>query len=166
VKDFCAISPHVPGSTSDGSRLQPRYYWIELYLETTADGYVPINVYTSSINTLTEFESQLSFPMLYVWAFDTDLHTSYAKDVTKRYSQKWTTSHYRTSHIEHKSNGDPMWYVELMQKYRPEDKTKSRHSAAENKQIEGDLTNAFRMRPHVLVFPRSTGSSADSTVEK
>ncbi len=81
--------------------------------------------------------------MLYVWTFDTDLSSSYAKDVTKRYSLKWLTTSYRTSHIQHKTNGDPKWYDKFMKKYQPKDKRKSKYSQAENKQIEGSLKISF-----------------------
>ena len=103
-------------------RLMPRYYWIELFLETIDDGYIPIDIYTSKINCVTDFEINVKYPMLYVWAFDTDASSSYAKDVTKRYSQKWLTTPYRTAHIEHKTNGDKKWYEKLMKKYQPKDK--------------------------------------------
>lgn len=168
IKNNCAISP-APSTKPlkaklERRRLMPRRYWIELFVETSDDGYIPIDVYTSSINGSTEFEKNITFPMLYVWAFDTDLSSSYAKDVTKRYSQKWLTTPYRTSHIEHKTNGDPKWYEKLMKKYQPKDKKKSRHSAVENKQIEGTLENKDRTEL-VFHFRRSTGSTADSSVE-
>ncbi|CAF3607241.1 unnamed protein product [Adineta steineri] len=145
VKNNRAISP--PSATTDkpvktkkeSRRLMPRYYWIEIFLETTDNGYIPIDVYTSKINSIMDFEVNIKFSMLYVWAFDTDLSSSYAKDVTKRYSQKWLTTPYRTAHIEHKTNGDPKWYQKLMKKYQPKDKTKSRYSQHENKQIEDQL---------------------------
>ncbi|CAF1199639.1 unnamed protein product [Adineta steineri] len=145
VKNNRAISP--PSATTDkpvktkkeSCRLMPRYYWIEIFLETTDNGYIPIDVYTSKINSIMDFEVNIKFSMLYVWAFDTDLSSSYAKDVTKRYSQKWLTTPYRTAHIEHKTNGDPKWYQKLMKKYQPKDKTKSRYSQHENKQIEDQL---------------------------
>ncbi|CAF3755305.1 unnamed protein product [Rotaria magnacalcarata] len=94
---------------------------------------------TTSQTVKTEFEVNIKFPMLYVWAFDTDPSSSYAKDVTKRYSQKWLTTSYRTSHIEHKTNGDPKWYGKCMKKYQPKDKRKSEYSQVENKQIENQL---------------------------
>ena len=119
-------------------RLMPRYYWIELFIETTDDGYIPIDIYTSKINSINDFEETIKFAMLYVWAFDTDLASTYAKDVTKRYSQKWLTTPYRTSQIQHKTNGDPKWYEKLMKKYQPKDKRKSKHSQVENKQIESE----------------------------
>jgi len=125
-----------PKSKIKTRRLMPRYYWIELFIETTDDGYIPIDIYTSKINSITDFEVNIQFPMLYVWAFDTDLSSSYAKDVTKRYSQKWLTTPYRTSHIEHKTNGDRKWYEKLMKKYQPKDKKKFKYSQVENKQIE------------------------------
>ena len=116
--------------------LKPRYYWIELFLEANEDGYIPIDIYTSKINCLNDFEMNIKFPMLYVWAFDVDPSSFYAKDVTKRYSQKWLTTAYRTSHIQHKTNGDPQWYDKLMIKYQPKDKEKHQQSLIENKQIE------------------------------
>jgi len=132
-----AISPPAKTTTKSlNSNLMPRYYWIEVFIETTDDGYIPIDILTSTINSTTDFEVLMKFPMLYVWAFDTDLSSSYAKDVTKRYSQKWLTTPYRTSHIEHKTNGDPKWYGKLMKKYQPKDKNKSEYSQHENKQIE------------------------------
>ena len=121
-------------------KLLPRYYWIELFIETTDDGYIPIDLYTSKINAINEFEVNIQFSMLYVWAFDTDLSSTYAKDVTKRYSQKWLTTPYRTSHIQHKTNGDVKWYEKLMKKYQPKDNRKSKHSQVENKQIESMST--------------------------
>jgi hypothetical protein len=124
-------------------RLMPRYYWIELFIETTDDGYIPIDISASKINSINDFEVNIKFPMLYVWAFDTDLSSSYAKDVTKRYSQKWLTTSYRTSHIQHKTNGDPKWYEKLMKKYQPKDKRKSKYSQVENKQIECLLNFIF-----------------------
>ena len=138
VKDHRAISPLPPTAKPkfERRRLHPRYYWIELFIETSEDGYIPIDVYTSHVNCETEFENNVKFQMLYVWAFDTDVSTTYAKDVTKRYSQKWLTTEYRTAQIEHKTNGDPKWYDKLMKKYHPKDRKKSRHSAMENKQIE------------------------------
>ena len=119
--------------------LMPRYYWIELFIETTDDGYIPIDIYQSKINSINDFEQTIKFAMLYVWAFDIDLSSTYAKDVTKRYSQKWLTTSYRTSHIQHKTNGDPKWYEKLMKKYQPKDKRKSKQSQVENKQIESKL---------------------------
>lgn len=142
LKDHRAISPensttkNPVKSKVKARSLMPRYYWIELYLETTDDGYIPIDIYTSTINPIQDFETNIKFPMLYVWAFDTDLSSLYAKDVTKRYSQKWLTTPYRTSHIQHKTNGDPKWYEKLMKKYQPKDNRKSKHSQIENKQIE------------------------------
>ncbi|CAF2461846.1 unnamed protein product [Rotaria sp. Silwood2] len=146
VKNDQAISPE--STTTDSKQLKskiktrslkPRYYWIELFIESIDDGYMPIDIYTSKINSITEFEINIKFPMLYVWAFDTDLSSSYAKDVTKRYSKKWLTTSYRTSHIEHKTNGDSKWYEKLMRKYQPKDKRKSTYSQVENKQIENQL---------------------------
>ncbi|CAF1526142.1 unnamed protein product [Rotaria magnacalcarata] len=142
VKNHQAISPTITDSKKSTNKirpLKPRYYWIEIFIETTDDGYIPIDIYTSKINSLAEFEVNIKFPMLYVWAFDTDLSSSYAKDVTKRYSQKWLTTSYRTSHIEHKTNGDPKWYGKCMKKYQPKDKRKSEYSQVENKQIENQL---------------------------
>ncbi|CAF0992333.1 unnamed protein product [Adineta ricciae] len=144
VKDNRAISPPTTTTSTakpkfQSRRLMPRYYWIELYIETSDDGYIPIDLYTSKIHSITDYEVNIEFPMLYVWAFDTDQSSSYAKDVTKRYSQKWLTTPYRTSHIEHKTNGDPSWYEKLMKKYQAKDKHKSRHSQHENKQIENKL---------------------------
>ena len=140
VKDHRAISPPATTTTTkprfQSRRLMPRYYWIELFIETTDDGYIPVDLYASKINSVTDFEENIQFSMLYVWAFDTDLSSSYAKDVTKRYSQKWLTTPYRTGHIDHKTNGDPKWYEKLMKKYQPKDKKKSRYSQHENKQIE------------------------------
>lgn len=142
VKDHRAISPPVASTTKptqpkiQSRQLKPRYYWIELFIETSDDGYIPIDVHTSKINSIGDFEENMPFPMLYVWAFDTDLSSTYAKDATKRYSQKWLTTPYRTSHIDHKTNGDPKWYEKLMKKYQPKDKRKSRFSQHENKQIE------------------------------
>ena len=140
IKNHQAISP--PSTTSKPIKarpLMPRYYWIELFIETIDDGYIPIDICTSKINSITDFEENMKFPMLYVWAFDTDLSSSYAKDITKRYSQKWLIPSYRTSHIEHKTNGEPKWYDKLMRKYQPKDKNKSRYSQVENKQIESLL---------------------------
>ncbi|CAF0830777.1 unnamed protein product [Rotaria sordida] len=147
VKNNQAISP--PTTTTTNSKqlkskiktrsLMPRYYWIELFIETIDDGYIPIDIFTSKINSIKDFEVNIKFPMLYVWAFDTDLSSLYAKDVTKRYSQKWLTTPYRTSHIEHKTNGDSKWYEKLMKKYQPKDKRKSTYSQVENKQIENQL---------------------------
>ncbi|CAF2045523.1 unnamed protein product [Rotaria magnacalcarata] len=142
VKNHQAISPTITDSKKSTNKirpLKPRYYWIEIFIETTDDGYIPIDIYTSKINSLAEFEVNIKFPMLYVWAFDTDPSSSYAKDVTKRYSQKWLTTSYRTSHIEHKTNGDPKWYGKCMKKYQPKDKRKSEYSQVENKQIENQL---------------------------
>ncbi|CAF1087295.1 unnamed protein product [Rotaria sp. Silwood1] len=146
IKNDQAISPESTTKTSKELKskiktrsLKPRYYWIELFIETIDDGYIPIDIYTSKINSVTEFEVNIKFPMLYVWAFDTDLSSLYAKDVTKRYSQKWLTTSYRTSNIEHKTNGDPKWYKKFMKKYQPKDKKKSIYSEVENKQIENQL---------------------------
>lgn len=145
VKNHQAISP-TPTTTVNStepkvktSSLKPRYYWVELFIEGINDGFTPIDVYTSKINCLTDFEVNVKFPMLYVWAFDTDLSSSYAKEVTKRYSQKWLNASYRKSHIEHKTNGDRKWYAKLMKKYQPKDERKSEYSQVENKQIEGVL---------------------------
>jgi hypothetical protein len=136
-KNHLAISQPTETTAKIQTRdLMPRYYWIEVFIETTDDGYIPIDILTSTINSTVDFEVLMKFPMLYVWAFDTDLSSSYAKDVTKRYSQKWLTTPYRTSHIEHKTNGDPKWYGKLMKKYQPKDKNKSKYSQHENKQIE------------------------------
>ncbi|CAF0988388.1 unnamed protein product [Rotaria sordida] len=150
VKNNQAISPPPPTTTTTTNSkqlkskiktrsLMPRYYWIELFIETIDDGYIPIDIFTSKINSIKDFEVNIKFPMLYVWAFDTDLSSLYAKDVTKRYSQKWLTTPYRTSHIEHKTNGDSKWYEKLMKKYQPKDKRKSTYSQVENKQIENQL---------------------------
>ncbi|CAF3713054.1 unnamed protein product [Rotaria sordida] len=150
VKNNQAISPPPPPTTTTTNSkqlkskiktrsLMPRYYWIELFIETIDDGYIPIDIFTSKINSIKDFEVNIKFPMLYVWAFDTDLSSLYAKDVTKRYSQKWLTTPYRTSHIEHKTNGDSKWYEKLMKKYQPKDKRKSTYSQFENKQIENQL---------------------------
>lgn len=141
TKNDQAISPSASTTTNSKPikprrRLMPRYYWIELFIETTDDGYIPIDLYTSKINSINDFEVNIKFPMLYVWVFDSDLSNSYAKDVTKRYSQKWLTTSYRTAHIEHKTNGDPKWYAKFMKKYQPKDKRKSKYSQVENKQIE------------------------------
>ena len=136
TKNHQAISPAASKPKVDRRCLMPRYYWIELFVDTSDDGYIPVDIYTSNINGIHDFETHVKFSMLYVWTFDTDLSSSYAKDVTKRYSQKWLTTQYRTSHIEHKTNGDPKWYEKLMGKYQPKDKKKSRHSEVENKQIE------------------------------
>jgi hypothetical protein len=157
IKNHRAISPP---STTDKSKIQtrrlmPRYYWIELFIETTNDGYIPIDIYTSKINSQVDFEVNIKFPMLYVWAFDTDLSSSYAKDVTKRYSEKWLTTPYRTSHIEHKTNGDKKWYEKLMKKYQPKDKKKSRLSQLENQQIESLLINLFYSSILFVCFQRS-----------
>jgi hypothetical protein len=157
IKNDRAISP--PATTSSKSiktrTLKPRYYWIELYIEATDDGYIPIDICTSKINSVADFEVNIKFPMLYVWAFDTDLSSSYAKDVTKRYSQKWLTTIYRTSHIEHKTNGDKKWYEKLMKKYQPKDKKKSRLSQLENQQIESLLINLFYSSILFVCFQRS-----------
>jgi hypothetical protein len=133
-------------------QLMPRYYWIELFIETIDDGYIPIDIYTSKINSITDFEANIKFPMLYIWAFDTDLSSSYAKDVTKRYSQKWLTTSYRTSHIQHKTNGDPKWYEKLMKKYQPKDKKKSKYSQVENKQIESLFIDFISLFIDILFF--------------
>ena len=132
IRNNRAISPE----KTKAKTLKPRYYWIELFLEANEDGYIPIDIYTSKINCLNDFEMNIKFPMLYVWAFDVDPSSFYAKDVTKRYSQKWLTTAYRTSHIQHKTNGDPQWYDKLMIKYQPKDKEKHQQSLIENKQIE------------------------------
>jgi hypothetical protein len=151
IKNHCAISPTPSASlslpiksqsesTMNEHHLKARYYWIELFIETSDDGYIPIDICTSTINGSRDFEATITFPILYVWAFDTDLSCTYAKDVTKRYSQKWLTTQYRTVHIEHKTNGDPKWYETLMQKYQTNDEHKSRYSAMENKHIESMLS--------------------------
>ncbi len=171
IKNHQAISPSNSTTTKPlkskikTRRLMPRYYWIELFIETTDDGYIPIDIYTSKINSLTDFEVNIKFPMLYVWAFDTDLSSSYAKDITKRYSQKWLTTPYRTSNIQHKTNGDPKWYDKLMKKYQPKDKRKSKYSQVENKQIESLLIYFIYSYVRFLCIKRSISSTTNSSIK-
>ncbi|CAF4604352.1 unnamed protein product, partial [Rotaria magnacalcarata] len=57
VKNHQAISPTITDSKKSTNKirpLKPRYYWIEIFIETTDDGYIPIDIYTSKINSLAE----------------------------------------------------------------------------------------------------------------
>lgn len=134
-KNDLAISPTI----EESKRLKNRYYWIELFIDKSDDGYVPIDVATSAISSSNDFETKLSFSMLYVWAFETDpLHFS-IDDVTKLYSFNWSTSLYRRSHINHKTNGDPKWYENFLNAYQSKEKNNTRYRALESKKIEGKM---------------------------